>query len=461
MMVVHTHLATERPQMHTDSSAQNLSEQTGATQSLGETFPEYTPPGGVATRLIVPDVARGLMLWGIAVANVATAWILLGGGPSTTTGPVVNDSVWDKVTIMFTTSFMHSRGFPMFSTLLGFGLGILVNSLYRRGYPLSAARGVLVRRYAMLSLLGAIHMVFLFWGDVMLAYGALGMFFVALIRLKTKTLLWIAGSLFSFTCLVALVTSLLLSSVAGLDTLNGQQGQLSDYFQADSYLNVVLGGLLVLVMSLLGVPVQGFMLLPFLLVGFVLAREGILAHVQRHRRTLIWVAFVGAVAAFGTGVPAGLEAIGVLPTSIFAVATMTVGTLAGPGFIALLALMLDRVQGRVNAGAPVPVFLYPLIALGKRSMTGYGLQSVIFMVVFAPFGLGLFADAGAGLLFLVGTAGWVMTLLVAVALDLCGQQGPLERVHRRLSYGRAGLQAWWMPSPAGYSAGPEGHSAPV
>lgn len=396
-------------------------------------------------RLIVPDVARGLMLWGIAVANVATAWVLVGGGPATTTGPIVNGSVWDKATIMFTTSFVHSRGFPMFSTLLGFGVGLLVNSLYHRGYPLSVARGVLVRRYGMLALLGAVHMIFLFWGDIMLAYGVLGMFLVVMIGAKTKTLLWIAGSLFGASCFIALVAAFALSAVLGPEMLQGQSGQMSDYIRADSYFNVLLNGLITLGVSLLGIPLQGFMLLPLLVMGFVLAREGVLTDVGPYRSTLTWIACVGAVAALGTGIPAGLEAIGVLQTSFFSVATMTVGTLAGPGFIALLALMLNRVQERINAGSPIPVLLRPLVALGRRSMTGYTLQSVIFLIIFAPFGLGLFADAGAGCLFLVGTAGWLVTLILAMILEVNGMQGPLEWLHRRLSYGRAGLQSRWSP----------------
>lgn len=423
--------------MHATPAHQNLSGQSRTVQV------QPSP------RLLVPDIARGFMLWGIAVANVATAWILIGGGPSTTTGPVVNGNMWDKIAIMFTTSFVHSRGFPMFSTLLGFGFGLLVNSLYRRGYPLSAARGVLLRRYGMLALLGTIHMIFLFWGDVMLAYGLLGMFLVVMIRAKTKTLLWIAGALFSITCLTALAIVLVMSFMGDSEALQGQQ--LSDYLRADSYFHVLLSGLIAFVMSLLGVPIQGFMLLPLLIVGFVLAREGVLNDVNRHRRPLTWLALVGAVAAFGTGIPAGLEAIGALPTSIFAAATMTVGTLAGPGFIALLALVLARTQERVKAGSPVPVFLRPLVALGKRSMTGYILQSVIFLTVFAPFGLGLFADAGAGCLFLVGTAGWLVTLVLAMILEINGMQGPLEWVHRRLSYGRAGLQTQWTPALSGQS----------
>ncbi|MDY3048836.1 MAG: DUF418 domain-containing protein, partial [Rothia sp. (in: high G+C Gram-positive bacteria)] len=327
------------------------------------------------SRMLVPDVARGLMLWGIAVANVATAWVLFAGGPASMTGRVVDGSFWDKLTIMFATSFVHARGFPMFSTLLGFGVGLIAASLYRRGYPLPKARGVIARRYGMLAIFGALHMVFLFWGDIMLAYGLIGLFMACLIAVRTKVLLWIAGTLFAVTNLVALAGVLLLQAVLGSgqlqELLSGGSG---DLLQVTSYWSVLLNGLIVLLGSFLGVPLQAFMLLPLMLLGFVLAREGVLAEPARHRRVLVWLAGVGLVAALGTGIPAGLEALGLLHTGVFGVLTMTLGVLGGPGFIALLALALAGVQERVDAGAPVPAPLRPLIALGKRSMTGYVLQ---------------------------------------------------------------------------------------
>ncbi|WP_237197694.1 DUF418 domain-containing protein [Rothia nasimurium] len=402
--------------------------------------PSQAQASSTRSRMLVPDVARGLMLWGIAVANVATAWVLFAGGPASMTGRVVNDSFWDKLTIMFTTSFVHARGFPMFSTLLGFGVGLIAASLYRRGYPLPKARGVIARRYGMLAIFGGLHMVFLFWGDIMLAYGLIGLFMACLIAVRTKVLLWVAGTLFVVTNLVALAGVLLLQAVLGSgqlqELLNGGSG---DLLQVTTYWSVLLNGLIVLLGSLLGVPMQAFMLLPLMLLGFVLAREGVLAEPARHRRVLVWLAGVGLAAALGTGIPAGLEALGVLHTGVFGVLTMTLGVLGGPGFIALLALALAGVQERVDAGAPVPAPLRPLIALGKRSMTGYVQQSVIFLVVFGSFALGLFADAGAALLLLVGTGGWLVTVLVAVALEAAGKPGPLEALHRRMSYGKGGL----------------------
>lgn len=396
-----------------------MSEQSSAAPNQ----PSYS---WASSRMLVPDVARGLMLWGIAVANVTTAWVLFAGGPASIMGRVIDGSLWDKLTIMFTTSFVHARGFPMFSTLLGFGVGLIAASLYRRGYPLPRARGVIARRYGFLALFGALHMVFLFWGDIMLTYGLIGLFMATMIAARTKTLLWVAGTLFAVTNLIAVAGAVLLEAVLGAGQLQEllSGSNVGYLLVVTSYLAVVLNGLVVLLSSVLSVPLQAFILLPLMLLGFVLAREGVLADPVSHRRTLLWLAGVGLAAALGTGIPAGLEALGVL---------------GGPGFIALLALALAGAQERVGAGAPIPALLRPLIALGRRSMTGYVLQSVIFLVVFANFAFGLFADAGAFLLLLVGTGGWLVTVLVAVALEAASKPGPLEALHRRLSYGKGGL----------------------
>jgi len=93
-----------------------------------------------STRLIVPDAARGMALLGIAIANMTTAWIITEDRPGAYFGGIVNDSVLDKIAVVFGAFFVHNRGLPMFSTLLGFGVGLIAMSLWRRGFPLGGGR---------------------------------------------------------------------------------------------------------------------------------------------------------------------------------------------------------------------------------------------------------------------------------------------------------------------------------
>lgn len=83
----------------------------------------------------------------------------------------------------------------------------------------------------------------------------------------------------------------------------------------------------------------------------------------------------------------------------------------------------------------MPGWLVPIVALGKRSMTGYLMQSVIFFVLVYPFMLGIPRDMGAFVQTLIAVGVWLVTLLAAWAMERGGMQGPFEKVHRRLSYG--------------------------
>ena len=127
----------------------------------------------------MPDLARGTALLGIAMANVAQTWITNDWSEDQSragwsVGGVRPDSIIDQVSAVFAAMFIHVRGLPMFSTLLGFGFGLVAASLYRKHYPLKDARRVLVRRYAVLALFGLAHMLGLFYGDIMLTYGLVG-----------------------------------------------------------------------------------------------------------------------------------------------------------------------------------------------------------------------------------------------------------------------------------------------
>ena len=126
------------------------------------------------------------------------------------------------------------------------------------------------------------------------------------------------------------------------------------------------------------------------------------------------------------------------------------GPLTGPGIIAIIALAaipLQRKYGEdgdggnsVGAGEKrLTVFVQMILALGKRSMTGYVLQSIILLPLCAPFLLHLLRPQGAAYATIVGFGVWVVTLLIAFLLEKLGRRGPFEAAHRRLSYGKNGL----------------------
>ena len=136
-------------------------------------------------RILTPDVARGIMLLAIAVANSVTVWATNIDNPMVGThiGIVMNDSLWDKIAIMVGAMFIHVRGLPMFATLLGYGMGMILVREYHRKNPY---KRILARRYAALAAMGLIHLMFLFFGDIMFMYGILALHVTMIANRKSR-----------------------------------------------------------------------------------------------------------------------------------------------------------------------------------------------------------------------------------------------------------------------------------
>ncbi|RMB69694.1 DUF418 domain-containing protein [Corynebacterium macginleyi] len=384
------------------------------------------------TRLIVPDTARGMALLGIAIANMTTAWIISEDRPGAYFGGILNDSLLDKIAVVFGAFFVHNRGLPMFSTLLGFGVGLIAMSLWRRGFPLREARRVIAKRYGFLALFGAVHMVLLFWGDIMFVYGIAGIVIALLLTLHNSTLRKISyGALGVMTVLG--ICTLIFSAIDG-----GTDIHFEGIGTVNSFGDLLLSQLLTLGAQVISTPLIILMYLPVMLVGFVWAREGVLADVPSHRPQLLrWVAIAAAVTlvigvlwSLGT-----LEVIDQRWADAANSANSILGVLTGPGILAGLALVLQPVQERHAAGAPVPAFLWPFIALGKRSMSGYVAQSILFFLLVHPFTLDFGHDLGAFGQAALACGVWGVTVVGACILEALGLRGPFEVVHRRLSYG--------------------------
>lgn len=403
------------------------------------------PTREVKIRYVAPDMARGIALLGIALANIGTAWALtnsadyanyFGGifGPGT---------VVDKAAVVFAAMFVHVRGMPMFATLLGFGVGLIAMSLWRRQFPLDKAKRVLWRRYGWLALFGIVHMLLIFFGDVMFAYGVCAMVVAAMIGLKDRTLMVIAwcmlGAYLIFT-IGSSVAMLLYPDAMAFDT--------SYLIRSDSVAAFVRFNLLGALGQAVMLPLVMLMIIPLILIGFVWARRGVLTNVDEHLSTLRAWMLVTVVVIMIIGLPWGLAAIGVLPENLepfLMTLNSGFGLLTGPGILAAITLATHGIQQRIDAARARGEHYQPsppvvaITALGKRSMSGYLFQSILFVIFTQPFMLGWGIDVGIvkqmGIAFLI----WVITVVAAYVFELAGWQGPFERLHRRLSYGKEGL----------------------
>ena len=406
------------------------------------------PTAVTQPRILAPDVARGFTMLGIAVANATTAWLYISPDtPGSTAGGVVDNSILDKIAIILGSIFTHVRGLPMFATLLGYGVGMIAMSLQRRNYPPKKARLVLIRRYFFLAIFGILHLSLLFFGDIMFVYGVMGIILALLYRFKDKTLLIITGVLGTLGLILAAIMTIGVSAEGASSRTEVMTSFIQTLSSPDSYATLVSHAFTALSFQI-GNLLTGFLFFfPIMILGMVAARHNVLGQPEKYKTLLIRFTIVAVIISFGVGIPLGLAEIGVLPENTvlhLQSLNQVAGIWAGPGIVASIALATLPLQRRIDAahaggtGYPLPVPLQALIALGKRSMTGYLLQSILFVLLTSTFTIGLGRGQGAWEATLIAILIWAITLVIAYALEKANLRGPFESVHRRLSYGRTG-----------------------
>jgi putative membrane protein len=136
----------------------------------------------------------------------------------------------------------------------------------------------------------------------------------------------------------------------------------------------------------------------------------------------------------GVGIPWGLSALGVLPAEPFWHGINRVaGLWSGPGFVVWIFWGARWLQQH-HLSNRLPIRM--LAALGRMSMTGYVLQSVLFTIIMVPWGFAIGAGRGAATVTLIATGIWGITVIFAYLWSRTGRRGPLEILHRTLGYGR-------------------------
>lgn len=165
-----------------DSTAESNPPEAVATDSTPTTVP--TPSG---RRVQFIDVLRGVALCGIFPVNLPYFAMPV---EYVDTQFRALESI-DRWAQLFTGSFFTFRFITLFSFLFGVGLVLLARKCERDQLPF---RSVFTRRMLSLLLFGAGHVVFLWYGDILFYYAAIGMAVVGvqLLRATRKTQLFVA-----------------------------------------------------------------------------------------------------------------------------------------------------------------------------------------------------------------------------------------------------------------------------
>ncbi|MGW5365124.1 DUF418 domain-containing protein [Actinopolymorpha pittospori] len=379
-----------------------------------------------AERALAPDLTRGAMLLIIALANVAG--VVFAGEPGLDATPAGADRGLNF--LLF--ELIHARGYPVFAVMFGYGLVQLARRQDASGATPKQVRSVLLRRNLWLVAFGIAHAALLYYGDFLGAYGIVGVVMTLVLLRRSDKFHRIALVLWALSAIEVLVVgALVVSSLAGPGGSAPLPSSHVDSLAAPGYFASML--------DRLGEwPMHTMTVLPFIMItwlGMWAARRRILEEPAQHKSLLTWTAVVGLGVAIAGGLPAALISAGWLhvdgPTASLTVMLHGAsGMFAGPGYVAVFALIATR----VTRSGPV---VGALSALGQRSLSGYLFQSVAWLVLLAPFTLHLGDRFGSPTLtgLIVAATVWLTTVLIARLLDRRQQAGPAETVLRRLTYG--------------------------
>ncbi|WP_327090108.1 DUF418 domain-containing protein [Nonomuraea sp. NBC_01738] len=371
------------------------------------------------------DALRGLSLLGILVVNIA---FLASGYRMAGLAEPSFDSGLDWGVRWLVTAFLENKFYLLFSFLFGYSFTLQLDSAVRQG---KAFVPMFLRRVGGLLLIGAVHAVLLFPGDILTTYAVVGVALIILRRIRPRTAVILAVCL---TGLLALgLVLLFVMSKLGADaagTISGGAGEAikADTELAGNALQIIGEHLrkfsLIMIMRVL---FQGPAVLAACLIGVAVGKLGALRDLSAHTATLRKLQW--------TGFTLGLAGAFVYTYSVWS-----------GGVHKFLGQAVDLVTAPLLAAAYAATFLRALphlprvarwlAAPGRMALSNYLAQSLICSLIFTGYGLALVDQVSPAIEVLIALA--VFALQVAYShWWLRGHRyGPVEWVLRYLTYWR-------------------------
>lgn len=426
-------------------------------------------------RFPAPDVARGFMLALIALANVPF-WVSYfpehpRAGFAALDAMTSADQWWFLVRAML----VDRRAYPLFSILFGFGMVIMARRTIERerraaldplprelsaGWtPMQwhifneaveararrAASRLIRRRGWWMIAIGAVHSL-LFAGDIIGAYGLVAVMCAELIVMRRSWLRVVVGVCVAALSLLSLGA---MANAMGFGLMNLEYhgpSVLTATYPLTSFGSWIVSTLLTPLTSLV---------VPCVMIGVGVARWGALQDPRGHRGALCAIAggglLVGALGAlpYAMGQLDWAQVWSIGGTFVLYHAT---GVAGACGWLALLALVGGGPREAVAQVSEAPAQVGEAVAqvgedpreelgavrsflsaIGRRSMTAYLSQTLVFVAVFLTLGLVGVRSVGAAVAGLIALGVWAVIGIGCVVSDVMGAtRGPAERVLRWL-----------------------------
>jgi uncharacterized protein len=385
----------------------------------------------ITTRIAELDIIRGIALFGILIVNMG-----LFSFPALYTDPLDAWPDWtDQLMVMLINFVGEGKFISMFSFLFGLGFMIFIARAEKKE---QRAVRLFIRRLFILLLIGLVHSYFIWYGDVLCVYSVAGLFLLFFRTSRPKTVLIWAFSLLLIPVFLFLSAGFLIgpaffaeAAIGGIPTktiaayvvLIYQKGTVGELFlqnNMDSILTKI-GYCLIL-------P-QIFAMFLF---GTYAGKQQIFSQLPEHLGKIRTIFLVSLT----IGLPVALAGLGCLgmPHDSAAYNIMQFlgsyigGSALGIFYVCAVLLLLQKASGQR--------ILAPFAAVGRMAATNYILQSVICVLFFYSFGLGLYGKTSPVAGFFLAIGLYIFQVFFSNFWMSRFLYGPIEWLWRSLTYGK-------------------------
>lgn len=379
------------------------------------------PVNPVTKRYDSIDAIRGFSLLGILIVNLLSfhsPHFMYGGLREFYSGGI------DAVTLFFIDIFAQASFYPLFSLLFGIGIYMMYVRLQEK--EVDAIR-VLRRRMIILAGLGLIHGLFIWYGDILLTYGVIGLVSLLFLNRTNRSLLkWALSLLLIGTALLIMLMYPVRDEIANFSinhvsieaSYEQYTGGVGDVFSQNladwKYANDPFMWFFSL-----------FNILPLFLLGMFFYKNGWIKEPNVHKATIkkwLVVTFITflvfKVLPYVYGNPLWFESaqdtIGGSALSIFYFLT---------GLLVFNGRNFQRIKGILSN-------------VGRLSLTNYLMQSVIGVTIFYGIGLNLYGKLHAFTLIVIALVVFLLQIIFSRWYVQKFHYGPFEWLYRTLTYGQ-------------------------
>lgn len=367
-------------------------------------------------RNAIVDTLRTAALIGICVVNLP--YLALPDSQVLSISP----SGADQIAAIVTAIFFEAKFFILFSFLFGWGMEIQQRAAERAGADASRRHR---RRMIMLGLLGVLHAVLVFSGDILLLYSLVGSLIWPLRRASPGTLIGFALGMIALSVLSLLLISVVIALYpdAPSETAAGLSGGYLASLKArlaawpETFVFLIL--------------FQGPLAASAFAAGLAAAKLDVLdPQAMRWRKRCATALPLLLLLGLPMNIAYGLAAsgpglgLGELTDLLAFVSIAAGGPMLTLAYVCAIRVMADHIR--------LPSLL---VLAGRNSLSSYVLQGVLAGLVFGGYGLGLFGQIGQAGLFPLSIA---LALAAMILVGLCAHltgRAPLEFLLRRVTYG--------------------------